>query len=101
MDRAHGVLSHVQSCKALLGLLGLYPRAAGRRRGGVFPVPAGLPGVRWARTSAACRDCGETTRRHPDARLADAARRQGDGRGTVSVQNTRVAYCPVGFSTTV
>jgi hypothetical protein len=47
----------------LLGLLGMYARAPGRR-GGVSPAPAVLPGGRWARTSAACRGCGETTRRH-------------------------------------
>jgi hypothetical protein len=33
-------------------------------RRGVSPAPAVLPGRRWARTAAACRGCGETTRRH-------------------------------------
>jgi hypothetical protein len=46
----------------LLGLLGIAARAAGRR--GVSPAPAVRPGGRWARTAAACRGCGETTRRH-------------------------------------
>jgi hypothetical protein len=47
----------------LLGLLGMAARAAGRRRG-VVPAPAIRPGRRWARAAAACRGCGETTRRH-------------------------------------
>lgn len=50
----------------LLGLLGLYARRARRSRGVAAP-PQALGTSRqgqWARAYAACRGCGETTRRH-------------------------------------